>query len=124
MASKQVYIGKVAQVLPIPDADKIEAVVVVCGSGGRWCSVVQKGQMNIGDSCQVYLQDSLLPQTEEFAFMERYSYRVRMAKFRGMPSEALIMPQTLDGQARRTSVECRTSQTEHHRPCQQSGRAT
>jgi RNA ligase (TIGR02306 family) len=30
--------------------------------------------------------------------MEKHGYRVRMAKFRGMPSEALIMPQTIDGQ--------------------------
>jgi RNA ligase (TIGR02306 family) len=54
--------------------------------------------MKEGDPCQVYLQDSLLPKTPEFAFMERYGYRVRMAKFRGMPSEALIFPQTIDGQ--------------------------
>jgi RNA ligase (TIGR02306 family) len=97
MASKQVYIGKVADVIPIPGADKIEAVVAVCGAGGRWCGVVQKGQFIIDSPCQVYLQDSLLPQTPEFAFMARYSYRVRMARFRGMPSEALIFPQTISG---------------------------
>lgn len=98
MASKQVYIGKVLDVIPIPGADKIEAVSVVCGSGGRWHGVVQKGQLAAGSLCQVYLQDSLLPQEPQFAFMEKYGYRVRMAKFRGMPSEALIMPQTIDGQ--------------------------
>lgn len=98
MAAKQVYIGKVVDVIPVPDADKIEAVSVVCGSGGRWLGVVQKGQLAAGSLCQVYLQDSLLPAEPQFAFMEKYGYRVRMAKFRGMPSEALIMPQTIDGE--------------------------
>ena len=97
MASKQVHIGMMRDVIPIPGADKIEAVSAVCGSGGRWCGVVQKGQFVVDSPCQVYLQDSLLPQTSEFAFMERYGYRVRMAKFRGMPSEALIWPQTISG---------------------------
>ena len=97
MAHKQVYIGTIRDVIPIPGADKIEAVSAVCGAGGRWCGVVQKGQFKVHDPCQVYLQDSLLPKAPEFAFMERYGYRVRMAKFRGMPSEALIFPQTLDG---------------------------
>ena len=95
--NKQVYIGTIRDVIPIPGADKIEAVKAVCGSGGRWCGVVQKGQFKVHDPCQVYLQDSLLPHTPEFAFMERYGYRVRMAKFRGMPSEALIWPQNISG---------------------------
>lgn len=97
MANKQVYIGTIRDVIPIPGADKIEAVSAVCGSGGRWRGVVQKGQFKVDDPCQVYLQDSLLPKTLGFAFMEHYGYRVRMAKFRGMPSEALIFPQTIRG---------------------------
>lgn len=98
MASKQVYIGKVVDITPIPGADNIEAVSAVCGSGGRWQGVVQKGSFQPGAPCQVYLQDSLLPHEPQFAFMEKYGYRVRMTRFRGVPSEALILPQTVDGQ--------------------------
>jgi len=92
-----VYIGRVVDTIPILNADRLEAVEVVCGVGGKWRGVVQKGQFTLGDTCQVYLQDSLLPQIPEFAFMEKYRWRIRMAKLRGMPSEVLVMPQTLTG---------------------------
>jgi len=115
MASKQVYIGKIVNVLPIPGADRIEAVEAVCGLGGKWCGVVQRGQLTSGALCQVYLQDSLLPHTPDFAFMEKYGYRVRMAKFRGMPSEALIMPQTIDGRVGDDVTE-RAGVTKYEKP--------
>jgi len=92
-----VYIGKVMQIQPIPNADKIELLTVVCGRGGKWSGCAQVGQFQEGSACQVYLQDSLLPQTDEFAFMERHKYRVRMVRLRGVPSECLIMPQALPG---------------------------
>jgi len=92
-----VYIGKVLTVEEIPGADFIERLDVACGKGGKWSGCAQKGQFQIGDSCQVYLQDSLLPQTEEFAFMAKHKYRVRMMRLRGVPSECLIMPQGITG---------------------------
>ena len=93
----QVYIGKVVSVSSIPNADRIEAVEVVCGAGGKWRGVVQKGQFSVRSLCQVYLPDSLLPQIPDFAFMEKHQWRVRMARIRGCPSEVLIWPQTIDG---------------------------
>ena len=93
-----VYIGKIIEVKPIPDADRIESATAICGPGGKWMGVVQKGQFKLGDPCQAYLQDSLLPQTPEFAFMEKHHWRVRMARFKGAPSEALILPQTIPGE--------------------------
>lgn len=92
-----VYIGKIVSIFPIKNADRIESVEVVCGDGGKWKGTVQKGQFKNGDLCQVYLQDSLLPHTEEFAFMENKEWRVKMMKLRGVPSEVLIMPQTIVG---------------------------
>lgn len=91
-----VYIGVVIETHAIEGADRIERAVVVCGSGGKWSGVVQKGQFKVGDHCQVYLQDALLP-PDQFPFMERHHYRVRMARFKGVPSECLIMPQTVMG---------------------------
>jgi len=86
------YIGKVIEVIPIEGADRIESLKVVCGSGGLWRGSAQKGQFAIGDLCEVYLQDTLLPQEERFAFMEKHKWRVRMMRFKGTPSEVLIMP--------------------------------
>lgn len=87
-----VYIGKVIDVQPIPDADRIEQLTVVCGKGGKWNGVAPKNQLKLDDLCVVYLQDSLVPHTPEFAFMEQRDWRVRMMRFKGVPSECLIMP--------------------------------
>lgn len=92
-----VYVGKIIEVKEIPNANKIEAVTAVCGSGGKWSGVVQKNQFVVGDLCEVYLQDSLLPQIPKFSFMEKHKYRIKMSRFLGVPSEALIMPLTIDG---------------------------
>ena len=93
-----VYIGKVITVEPIANADRIERLDVVTGHGGKWSGIAVKDQFQVEDSCQVYLQDSIVPVTPEFAFMERHHYRVRMVRLRGVPSECLIMPQTLPGE--------------------------
>lgn len=97
MNSGLVYLGKVNAIFPIPDADRIESLEVVCGAGGKWRGSAVKGQFQVGDMCEVYLQDSLVPQTERFAFMERRGWRVRMERQRGMPSECLIMPCEIGG---------------------------
>jgi RNA ligase (TIGR02306 family) len=93
-----VYIGKVVSVAAIPDADRIESLEVVLGQGGRWRGTAQKGQFKTGDCCQVYLQDCLVPHTPELAFMENNQWRIRMRRFRGVPSEVLIKPQTIPGE--------------------------
>lgn len=99
MTNGLVYIGKIVSVSPIDGADSIESVEAVCGRGGKWRGVVRKGEFSIGGLCQVYLQDSLLPKDDPaLAFMERYNWRVRMARFRGAPSEALVMHKTLAGE--------------------------
>lgn len=92
-----VYIGKVVSLAPIEKADRIELATVVCGEGGKWSGVVRKGEFSEGSACQIYLQDSLLPERPEFEFLRDAKFRVRMRRFRGAPSEALIMPQTIDG---------------------------
>lgn len=90
-----VYIGKVTNITPIEGADRIESLEVICGTGGKWRGTAQKEQFKVGDVCQVYLQDSLLPQAPEFSFMEKFHWRVRMMKFKGVPSEVLITPCTI-----------------------------
>jgi len=94
---KLAYIGKIIDIQPIKKADFIVSATVICGEGGKWMGTVKKDQFNIGDLVEVYLQDALLPKTDEFAFMEGYHYRVSMRRFKKVPSECLIMPLTLEG---------------------------
>lgn len=92
-----VWIGKIVQIDPIPNADRIERVDVVCGKGGKWSGVVPRGQYEVGQLCQVYLQDSILPDTPEFAFLAPSGHRIRMARYRGVPSECLVWPLQFPG---------------------------
>ena len=88
------YIGQVTTIYPIPSADFIESLEVVCGPGGRWRGTAKKGDLALGDRCEVYLQDALLPQSERFAFLESRHWRIRMVRLKGVPSECLLMPLT------------------------------
>lgn len=94
---KLVWIGKIVDIQPIPNADRIDSCTVVCGEGGEWVGIVKKNEFNAGDQCQIYLQDSLLPQIPEFEFMKASNYRVKICRFRGALSECLITKQTLPG---------------------------
>jgi RNA ligase (TIGR02306 family) len=86
------YVGKIIEIEKIPEADRITLATVVCGKGGRWRGVVPI-QNQVGDIVRVFLPDAILPKDEpEYAFMEHYHWRVRQRKFKGMPSECLILP--------------------------------
>lgn len=86
-----VYIGKVIDIQEIEGADFIVCATVVCGMGGKWKGVVRKKEFSVGDPCIVFLPDSVLPPREEFEFMAKNKYRVKMCRFRGAPSEVLIV---------------------------------
>lgn len=87
------YIGQIVRIDDIENADYIQSASVDCGAGGKWGVVIRKGDFEIGDLCEVYLQDSLLPEHDDrFDFMAKNNYRVRMMRLRGVPSEALVMP--------------------------------
>jgi RNA ligase (TIGR02306 family) len=87
-----VYVGKIVQIDPIPDADLIVSATVICGKGGKWRGIVRKSDFSLGDKCLVYLPDALIPENEEMRFMASSGWRVKMRKFRGAPSEVVIMP--------------------------------
>ena len=84
-------IGQIVAVKAIPGADMIHQVTAHCGSAGTWQGVASK---DIGSGAQVLvlLQDALLPQDQRWQFMERHNWRVRMARFKGVPSECVILP--------------------------------
>ena len=84
------YIGKIIDIQPIKKADFIVSATVVCGQGGKWMGTIPKDQYEIGELVEVYLQDAILPETEEFEFMRKYKFRVSMKRFKKVPSECLI----------------------------------
>lgn len=93
MTNGYAWCGKIVSLSVIDGADKIESAEVACGQGGNWTGVVKKGEFSTGDLVEVYTQDALLPRDDQrFAFMENRDWRIRIARFRGAPSECLIMP--------------------------------
>lgn len=87
-----VYVGKIIQLDTVPDAQFIASATVICGKGGKWRGVVRKDEAEVGQECLVYLPDSVVPECDQMRFMEKRQWRVKMCKFRGAPSEVLIMP--------------------------------
>lgn len=92
MDSGLVYVGKIIALEPIENADFIVSATVVCGKGGKWKGIVRKNQFEISDLCNVYLPDAQIPPNEAMQFMEKSKWRVKMCRFKGAPSEVLIMP--------------------------------
>lgn len=91
MTKAMAVVGRIVETAPIEGADRIQQAVVVCGPSGKWSGVVGK-DMECGQLVTVFLQDALLPPDDRWAFMEKHHWRVRMARFKGVPSECLIVP--------------------------------
>lgn len=87
-----VYVGKIIDMQPIPGADFIVSATVVCGIGGKWKGVVRKGAFQEDLTCIVYLPDALISESEDTQFMKATGWRVKMRRFKGAPSEVVIMP--------------------------------
>ena len=83
-------VGKIIEIKAIEGADRIRSATAVCGHAGKWVGVVDL-ETNVGDMVTVFLQDAVLPPEDRFDFMKRHKYRVRIARFKGSPSECLIM---------------------------------
>ena len=88
--AKVAIVGKIVMIEAIKDADRIKLATVVCGDAGRWTGVVGLDH-HIGELVTVFLQDALLPEDERWAFMSKYHWRVRMARFKGCASECVIV---------------------------------
>lgn len=87
---KLAVIGTVTAVHPIEGADRIHQAIVSCGDEGVWSGVVAK-DINLFSRVVVFLQDAILQPNERWEFMERHKWRVRMARFKGVPSECVIV---------------------------------
>lgn len=93
---KLVSVQVVAEVEPIPGADRIEKIRVL-----GWSLVSKKGEFKVGDLCAYFEVDSFLPDIPEYDFLRASSYRVlnevggfrlRTIKLRGQVSQGLAVP--------------------------------
>ena len=115
-----VYIGKVIAMEAIEGADFIACATVVCGKGGKWKGVVRKSECDIGLLVTVYLPDALI--TEQHAteygmeFMKSSNYRVKMRRFKGAPSEVVIMPLQVAGGEIGSDITEMLKVTKYHKP--------
>jgi RNA ligase (TIGR02306 family) len=89
-ARKLAVVGKITATRSINGADFIHAATVNCAHAGTWEGVVAK-QLQTGQLVMVFLQDALLPPDARWAFMEKHKWRVSMARFKGVPSECVIL---------------------------------
>ena len=87
---KLAVIGQVAEARIFEGADRIQQAFVDCGDEGVWSGVVGK-EINIEDKVVVFLQDAILPESNRWDFMSKHKWRVRMARFKGVPSECVIV---------------------------------
>ncbi len=88
-----VYIGKIVELQPIEGADFIISATVVCGQGGKWKGIVRKEEFEVGSLCVVFLPDAKLNEIDHafLPFMKDTNWRVKMRRFKGAPSEVLII---------------------------------
>ena len=91
------YIGIIDEIRNIPGAERIESAIVECNIGGKWQGCIQKGVFSIGDKCNVFLQDAILPEVAAYEHMRKYKFRVKMCRFLKVPSEVLITPEFYAG---------------------------
>jgi len=90
MERKLASIQKVTDIQPIPDRDFIVQAKVL-----GWPIITRKDEFEEGDLCVFFEIDSLLPpENQVFTFMDKYRYRVKTLKLRGVLSQGLALPLT------------------------------
>lgn len=110
------YIGKIIKIEDVIGADRIESATVICGTGGKWRGVISKGDFSNGEFVIVYLPDAILLPSEHLAFMEKHKWRVKMCRFKGVPSEVLITKITNIVAPLGTDVTQLLGVTKHEKP--------
>lgn len=85
---KLATIREIAEIKPIPEADRIEVARV----DGWEVVVSKKDNLRVGDKV-VYIEiDSKMPETPEYEFLKSRKYIVKTIVMRGQVSQGLILP--------------------------------
>jgi hypothetical protein len=86
MSRKLATIRKISELLPIPNADRIELALI-----DGWACIVKKGEFTVGCLCVYFEVDSVLPDRPEFEFMRERKFRVKTIKLRKQISQGLAL---------------------------------
>lgn len=93
---KLASIRRVTQLLPIPNADRIEIAQI-----DGWQCIVKKGELTPNSLCVYFEIDSFLPKEDRYSFMPKLQtyagkegYRVKTMKMRKALSQGLALPLT------------------------------
>lgn len=88
---KLASVQKIDGLVPIEGADRIELAKIL-----GWQCVVKKGEFEVGSPCIYFEIDSVLPQSQEWSlFMEKYKYRIKTIKMKGVLSQGLALPMSI-----------------------------
>lgn len=88
MKRKLASVQRISELLPIEGADRIEVARL---QGLCWNVVVAKGLHRVGDLVVYCEVDSLLP-ADRFPEMEKFKYRVKTIRLKGIYSQGYIIP--------------------------------
>lgn len=80
-------IQSISNITPIRNADAIVLAKVL----GYNC-VIQKDSSQINDLVVFVSPDTIMPADERWAFLEKYDWRVKLMKLRGVYSQGLVFP--------------------------------
>ncbi len=84
---KLASIQLIADLRPIPGADRIEAATVL-----GYVTVVKKGEFRPGDVCVWHEPDTVVPERPEYEFLRKQGFRLKVARFKGQVSQGLALP--------------------------------
>lgn len=85
LSTHKVEVVRLNKIEPHPNADKMEIARVF----GYVCCI-GKGQFKVGDLAAYIPPDSIVPDTEQFKFLEGH-HRIRVRKLRGIVSQGLLI---------------------------------
>jgi len=84
---KLASVQKITKLRELPEFENLYMAEVL-----GWRCLVRKEEFKEGDPCIFIEVDSVLPQKPEFAFFEKYNYKVKTQKIRGVFSQGLCLP--------------------------------
>jgi len=77
----------IADIRPIPGADRIEAATIL-----GYQTVIKKGEFKVGDPCVWHEPDTIVPERPEYEFLRRQKFRLKVTRFKGQVSQGLALP--------------------------------
>src|SRR5215475_7529979 len=84
---KLASIQTIADIRPIPGADRIESATVL-----GYQTVIKKGEFRPGDLCVWHEPDTVVAERPEYEFLRKQAFRLKVSRFKGTVSQGLALP--------------------------------